>query len=214
VVPVVRTFYYRAYDQAGHKRTGTIEARDQWTADKELRKGGLRPYFLHDYQKLKRILRQKQKKRQRVIAIAGASAVALSIVVSIVIVRLAGRERALTLDDYKLTGRVVGQEGGVVAATDDEEEFALEMYRIWDSFCPRAVVGLEVTKLLMTIHVTRNIRNLSEDELELLASNTVRALQRRFGTTGCTLVVVEDTTPIMDASYSIITKRVRVKSYR
>jgi len=212
----VRTFYYRAYDGAGHKRTGTIEARDHWTADKELRKGGLRPYILHDYQKLKKILRQKQKKRQRVIAIAGASAVAFSIVLSVVIVRFAGRERVPTLDDYKVTGRVVGQEGGIVAATDEEEEFALEMYRVWDGFSPHTVVGLEVTKLLMTIYVTRDIRNLSEDELELLAGNTVRALQKRFGSSGCTLVVIEDKdeSTFLEASYSIITRSTRVKFYR
>lgn len=210
----MRTFYYRAYDEVGRKRTGTIEARDHWAADKELRKGGLRPYFVHDYQLLKKVSRQKQRKRRRIIAAAGTVAVVSSLVFSALIVRYAGRERPLNIEDYKRTGLVVGKQAGIVAKTEEEEEFAFEMYRVWESFCPRTVVGLEVTKLLMTVYVTRDIRDLPEKDLEVLASNTVLALQRRFGSGACTLVVIRGDTTILEASYNSITRSTRVKSYR
>ena len=138
----------------------------------------------------------------------------IEVVLSGLMVRYAGRERAPTIEDYKRTGRVTGRQGGIVAKTEEEHEFALEMYRVWESFCPRTVIGLEVTKLLMTVYVTRNVRRLSENDLEFLASNTVRALQRRFGRSGCTLVVFEGDTPILEVSYNTITRSTRVKTYR
>ena len=200
--------------EAGRKRTGTIDARDHWAADKELRKSELRPYFIHDYQALKKVLRQKQKKRQRIIAIVGAAAVVSSLVFSALIVRYAGRERPLSIEDFKETRLVVGKQAGIIARTEEQEEFAFEMYRMWENFCPHTVVGLEVTKLLMTVYVTRNIRNLPENDLEVLASNTVLALHRRFGSSACTLLVVQGDRTILEAGYNSITRSTRVKSYR
>ena len=216
VVPAMPFFYYKAYDAAGQKKTGVIEALHRRAADAELRRTGLRPYFLHDYQQLKKILRHKQKKRERVIAIVivGAVAVVSSAVLSGVAVRYAGRERAPKIEEYKQTGLVTGSAGVIVAKTREEREFALDIHKVWQTFCPGAVKGLEVRKLLMTVYVTRDIRRMSEKDLEVLASQTVRALQRRFGTSGCTLLVVEGDVTILDVSYNTITKTTRVKSYR
>jgi len=55
----VRTFYYKAYDDTGGKRSGIIEAACREDVDAELRRNGLTPYFLHDYHKLKEMLRHK-----------------------------------------------------------------------------------------------------------------------------------------------------------
>lgn len=210
----MKTFYYRAYDGAGGKRTGTIEARDRWTADAELRKHGLRPYLLHDYQVLKKVLRQKQKERRRVIAIVGAAAVVVSIVFSIVIVRWAGRERAPNIEDYRRAGLVAGSSGVIGAETKEEREFGLEIHQAWQRFYPDTVTGVDVSKLLMTVYVTRKIRDLTDNELELLASNTVRALQRRFQASGCTVLVVEGDRTILEVHYNVLTRSTRVKSYR
>jgi len=210
----MKTFYYKAYDGAGGKRTGTIEARDRWTADAELREDGLRPYFLHDYQVLKKILQQKQKERRRVIAIVGAAAVALSLVFSVVIVRYAGRERPPNMEDYRRSGLVAGSPSLIAAKTKEEREFGLEIYQVWQSLYPDTISGVEVSKLLMTVYVTRNVRHLSENELEMLASNTVHALQRRFEAGGCTLLVVRDDKTILEVHYNCLTRSTRVKAYR
>lgn len=213
-MPAMKTFYYRAYDGAGGKRTGTIEARDRWAADAELRENGLRPYLLHDYQVLKKVLRQKQKERRRVIAIVGAAAVVVSIVFSVVIVRYAGRERPPNIEDYKRAGLVAGSPGVIGAKTKEEREFGLEIYQVWQSLYPDTITGVEVSKLLMTVYVTRDVRHLSDNELELLASNTVHALQRRFEAGGCTLLIVRGDKTILEVRYNCITRSTRVKSYR
>ncbi len=207
-------FYYRAYDEAGQKRAGIIEARDRWAADAELRRTGLRPHFLQDYRQIKKVLREKQKKRQRLLVIGGAVAVILSALFSALIVRYAGRERAPAIEQYKRAGLVAGRPGIITAKTKEEREFAQEVLAIWQSFCPGAVSGLEVGKLLMTVYVTREIRALPASDLEVLASHTVRALHRRFGASGCTLLVVEGDATILEVSYNSITRSTRVKSYR
>jgi len=207
-------FYYKAFDEAGQKRAGIIEARDRWAADAELKRTGLRPYFLHDYQQLKKVLQQKQKKRQRLIVVVGAVAVVLSAVSSGLIVRYAGRERAPQIESYRRTGLVAGSPGIIVAKTREEREFAQEILGVWQSFCPGAVSGIEVGKLLMTVYVTRKIRALPESDLEVLASHTIRALHRRFRASGCTLLVVEGDRTILEVSYNAITRSTRVKSYR
>jgi len=210
----MKTFYYKAYDGAGGKRTGTIEARDRWTADTELRSDGLRPYFLHDYNVLKKVLRQKQKERRRAIAIVGTAAVVLSLIFSSLIVRYAGRERAPNIQEYRRSGLVAGGPGVIAAKTKEEREFGLEMYQVWQSLYPDTITGVEVSKLLMTVYVTRNIRRLSENELEMLASNTVHALQRRFQASGCTLLIVRGDKTILEVHYNTLTRSTRVKSYR
>jgi hypothetical protein len=214
VLSAVPFFYYKAYDEAGNKRTGIIEATHHHAADVELRKGGLRPYFVHDYQQLKKVLRQRQKKRQRSIAAVGTAAVILSAVLSGLIVRYAGRERAPRIEDYRRTGLVEGSPGLIVAKTKAEREFALEILDVWESFAPDSVRGVEVGKLLMWVHVTRKIRSLPHNDLEVLASQTVRALQREFGATVCTLHVMEGDAAILEVRYNAITRSTRVKSYR
>jgi len=209
----VRTFYFKAYDETGRKMTGTIEAEDRQAANAELRESGLRVYRLHDYHKLRKAL-QKRKKRQRLITITGTAAVVLSLVFSSLMVRYAGRERAPDIDEYRRTGIVAGNPGLIMAKTMEEREFGSYIHGVWQSFCPGAVTGLEVTKLFMSVYVSRSIRDLSDNDLEVLASNTVRALQRRFEASVCTLLVVEGDTTILEVRYNAITSSTRVKFYR
>ena len=212
-MPAVRSYYYRAFNEIGGKRTGTIQAPDPRAADAELRKNGLRPYFLNDVESVKKALRER-KRRRRIITIVGAVAVALSIFLSGAMVRYAGRERAPDIQQYRRTGLVEEGSSIIVAGTKEEREFAQEIYNTWEGFYPGTVTGLEVKKLLMTIYVTNKVHDLSDSELELVASNTARALQRRFSTSGSTLLVVEDEIAILEVTYTAFTKSIRVKSYR
>jgi len=211
----VRSFFYKAYNETGQKRTGVIEAPHREDADAELRKSGLCPYFLHDYHKLKEIAHRKQRKRQQMILTGGAAASVLAIAFSVLGVRYAGRERAPRIDDYRRSGIIEGNPGVIQANTKEQREFALGIQDVWENFCPEVVRGIEVSNVLMTVWVTRDVRNLSDNELDLLASNAVRALHRRFGASGCTLLVIEGTDrTILEVSYNAITKSTRLKSYR
>ena len=209
----MRCFYFRAYDEAGQKRSGTMEAPDRQAADAALRKNGLRPYFVNDYEAVKKAARA-QRKRQRIIVAAGAGATVFALILSGWIVEYAGRERAPNIVEYRETGLVEDSSGAIVAKTKEERDFALEIYKSWEGFYPGMITGIEVKKVLMTIYVPRRIHDLPDSELEMMASNTVRALQRRFETSGCTLLIVEGNEAVMEANYTALPESMRVKSYR
>jgi len=209
----VRLFYFRAYDQTGHKRTGAIEAPNVRAADAELRKSGLRPYFLNEYEAVRKALREKRK-RERLLILGGSLAIALSLVLSGQLVRYAGRERAPDVEDYKRAGILDESSGVIVAKTKEEREFALEIYKIWDGFYPDLITGVDVKRLFMTVYVSRQVYDLSDNELELLATNTTRALQRRFETSGATLLIVEGDNTVMEVNYASARQSLRVRSYR
>ena len=186
---------------------------DLRAADAELQRKGLRPYFLNDVESVKKALRQRRKRR-RIITIVGGVAVAASFFLSGVMVRYAGRERAPDIQQYRRTGLIQEGPSLIVADSKEEREFAQQIYSTWEGFYPGTVTGLDVKKLLITVYVTNKVYDLSENELELLASNTARALQRRFSTSGCTLLVVETEITILEVTYTSLTKSTRVKSYR
>ena len=148
------------------------------------------------------------------IGIGGPVAILLSLYISSQIEQYAGRERAPDIEQYARAGIVQGDPGIVVAKTKALREFGGEIRTVWESFYPGSVAGLEVSTLLMTIYVTPAIRVLSDSEREALASNTVRALHRRFGSDVCTLLVVEDATTLIEVTYNAMTKSTRVKSFQ
>ena len=147
------------------------------------------------------------------IAALGSAAVVASIIFSSLIVKYAGRERPPDVEQLRETGILVGYPGMIYSKTKEGREFGTEMGQIWESFCPDAVAGLDVGKLLMTVYVTKGIRKLSANELEVLVSNTARALQRRFGATTSTVLVVENDQTILEVRYDSLSRSVHVKSY-
>ncbi len=209
----VKTFYFRAYDEAGRKRSGTIPAVDRRAADAELRKINLRPYFLDDYRIVRRALHHRHRRRQKTILGLGTAAVGLSLVFGAGVVAYMSRERPITVEEYTKTGVITGVTAAIVTETEEDRQFALELYRTWDTFVPNAVTGLELKGLLLTIYVSGKIRDLSEKDLELLATNSIRAYQRRTGTSSCTLLVIEGDTTLFEVNYDAFTRFTRVKSY-
>jgi len=206
-------FYYRAYDEVGLKRSGTIEAPDRRTADRLLRRQELRPYFLEDWRALRKAIVQKRR-RQRLLAIGGAVAVLCASVLSGAMVRYAGRERALGVDDIKRIGPARAQGGMVDTQEQAEQEFAQGIKRMWDSFCPKTVTDIDATVSLMIVYVNRNIDKLTAEEVELIAGNSLKSLSRRFEASVCTLLLVEKDDTLLEMTYNAITRSTRVKWYR
>lgn len=205
-------YYYKAYDGAGHKRSGTIHAANSHEAHFVLRETGLRPYFVCDYVKLRREIRQKRRRRALVATLIGAAPVAMGI--AALLVAYSGRERAPDVGAYAKTGFITGATGLIVAGDDEQRLFGSEIFQRWENFCLGAVTGIEVRKTFMVIYVNRVIRTISDEELETLATNTVRSLQRRFEVNSCSLLVVEDGKTILEVEYSAGTRSTRVKWYR
>lgn len=212
-MPAVKTIYYKAYDPAGRKLTGKIQAAGIREAHLELQGSGLRPYFLHDYEKLKEMIRRRRK-RKKIIVICGGVAIAISLVLSGVIVGYAGREQPTNIESIRQQGLVVGNSQAIAGKTEEERQFGQQVFDAWQSFAPDSVTGVEVNKILLMVYVNRKIRRLSDQELEMLSEQCVKALQRRFGAVGCSLLVVEDEQTIMELRYNGYLKSTTIKSFR
>lgn len=209
----VRAYYFRAYDEAGHKRSGTLEAHDRQAAAFELRKSGLRPYFVHDYQAFLKSLRDRQKQRKRII-VWGSVAIVIALIYSGWLITHSGQERGPKVSEYAEAGFLKGAVAAKVGNTPEEREFASEMMKVWQQLAADAVRGIEINKVLMTVSVKKSIHQLSDSEIELLATTTAKSFQRRFGMGACEVWVVENDETILEVSYNAGTKAIRVKTYR
>jgi hypothetical protein len=206
------TFYYKAYDGTGRKRSGTVHAANSHEAHFALRETGLRPYFVYDYVKLRREIRHKRRRRALVLGLVGAAPVAMGI--AALLVAYSGRERAPDIQTYAQTGFVKAAPGLIVAGNDEQRLFGSEVFQRWENFCLGAITGIEVRNTFMIVYVNRVIRTISDQEIETLATNTVRSLQRRFQVTSSSLLVVEDGETILEVEYFAGTRSTRVKWYR
>ena len=207
------TFVYKAYDQLGNKKAGKIAVPSEMDARRELRDHGLSAYFLQDLHAFKRRLK-KRKKRQRVLAIGGVIAIAAAMLLSGLMVGYAGREQALTVEDYQAAGVAMGGSGNFVVDTDQGARFARKIYEAWHSFAPGVVNGIEVHKHFMALYVSRKVSSIDDDDLELLATSTVRAVQREYDSAGATLLNNQDDVPIMENKYNRFTKSTKNTHYK
>lgn len=206
------TYFYKAYDSAGHKRAGTLRVPTLPLARARLRERGLQTYFLEDL-KVVRAETKRRRRRHQIILACGGVLIAGALVLSGLIVGYAARERPTDVAQYQKAGVLDGAAGMVVAKGPDERAFAREMYEAWNSFAPGVMNGIEVTKHLMTIYVSPKIKDMDRRTLETLATNSTRALQRRFNGVGVTLLIVQDNSTVMEISYNSYTRSTKVKSY-
>ena len=204
------TYIYKAYDQLGNKKAGKVAVHTILDARRILRERHLNPYFLEDFKVVKQNIRRRRKRRRIIVAV-GAVLIAAALVLSGIMVGYAGRERA---PDYSKTGVLKGGSGNLVADTDQGRAFARNIYQAWQSFAPGVINGIEVRKHLMTIYVGRAVRRMSESDLEVLATNSIRALQREFKSNGGTLLIIEDDLTIMEVRYNSFTKSTNIIRYK
>ena len=207
------TYVYKAYDPAGHKKAGTVVVESVFDARRILRDKGLKIYFLEDLKSVKQQVRRK-KRRRRTLYISGSILIALALVTSGVMVGYAGREQALGLEAYQEVGAVRGHAGTVYAKTDAEMAFAQNIYDAWSSFTPGVITGIEVQRSVMTVYVSRKISQVSDNDVEALVTSSVRALQREFGASGTTLLLVKDDVTLMEVRYSPYTRSTNIKDFR
>ena len=205
-------YLYKAYDSVGHKKVGTLYVLSPQEVYVALRERGLKAYFVEDFAKVKRVLLHRQRVRKTVIWL-GAASIALALTVSAGIVGYAGRVKPLSTEDYQKVGLVEGGSGNFAADTADGEKLAREMVDAWNSFAPAVITGIEVRKGVMTIHVARTVRNLDSADIDHLAVNSVRALHRRLGSPGATLLIVEEDVTMLEVRYNGVTDSTHITRY-
>jgi hypothetical protein len=206
------TYVYKAYDSEGRKKTGTLNVFSPQEVYLALRERGLKVYFVEDLAKIKRVVHRRQRVRKTVIW-SGAAAIAVALAVSAGMVGYAGRAKPLTMSDYEQSGLITSGSGNFVADSKEGEQLARDIFEAWNSFAPQVMIGIEVRKGMMAIHVTRAVRDLAADDLDHLATNSVRALHRRLGFPGATLLILEDDVTIMEVRYNGATNSTHVTNY-
>lgn len=206
------TFYYKAYDQLGNKKAGTIGVQSIMDARRELRERGLSAYFLEDLRIVKQVLRRRRK-RKKVLLIGGAIVVGAALLFSGLMIGYAGREQDLSVEDYQNAGVLRGGSGNLVASTDQGEAFARRIFDAWQSLAPGVINGIEVRKGFMTLYVSRKVRQVNEDHLEALVTDTARALTREFKSPGANVLVISEDVPMLEVTYNGFSKSTKIKSY-
>ncbi len=206
------TYLYKAYDSVGHKKVGTLYVLSPQEAILALRERGLKAYFVEDLAKVKRVLQHRQRVRKTVIGF-GAGAIVLALGVSAGMVGYAGRAKPLATADYQQAGLVEGGSGNFAVDSEKGEKLAKEMVDAWNSFAPGVLTGIEIHKSVMTIHVGRAVRKLDPDDLDHLASNSVRALHRQLNARGAMLLILEEDVTMLEVRYNSVTNSTHITRY-
>ncbi len=206
------TYVYKAYDQRGHKKTGTLNVINPQEAHLALRERGLKVYFIADLNKIKEAARHKRRVRSTLIYTGGVL-ITLAALGAGLMIGYAGRAKPLSTTDYQRAGLVTTGSGNVIADTEAGEELARDIYTAWESFAPRVISGIEVRKGVMTIHVSQRVRRMSQEDLEHLAVNSLRALHRQTGSPAATLLVLENDLTILDVRLNGVTNSTQITRY-
>ena len=206
------TYLYKAYDSVGHKKVGTLRVFSPQEVYLALRKRGLKVYFVEDLAKVKHVLQHRQRVRKTVIW-CGAAVIVLALAGSAGMVGYAGREKPLAAGDYEKAGVLTRGSGNFVADSKAGEALARDTVETWNELSPNMVIGIEVRKGVMAIHVTQAAQNLAANDLDRLATNSVRALHRRLGFPGATLLVLQDDVTILEVRYNGVTNSAQITRY-
>ena len=206
-------FVYKADTAYGDEKKGIVEAHTISDARRLLRENGLISTYLEDA-KLYKKRRRAHKRRQKMIVRIGVVLIIGALVLSAWIAREAERETAPMVSGLQDSGVLRGNAGTIVADTQKAENFAHRIIQAWNSFAPRLITGIEVRNNLMTLYVSGTAVGIDANDLEVLATNTLTALQREFNSTGATMLIIEDDVTIMELYYNPYTRSMKIQDYR
>ena len=206
------TYVYKAYDHAGHKKTGTLHGFSAQDANLTLRERGLKVYFIADLGKLKERALHRRNVRKTILY-GGGALIVIALVGSGAAVGFGGREQALRTDDYRRAGLVTAGSGNIVADSEEGKELARDIFDAWSSFAPKVLTGIEIRKGVMTLHVSRGVSRITEQDLEYLSVNSLRALHRQIDAPGATLLVLRDDVTMLDVRYNGVTNSTHITRY-
>lgn len=200
-------YFYRAYDDYGEEKKGVVDAPDERTADRRLRRSGLKPFFICDYAIAKRaahdtkVARQRRHRLLRRIVIIGAAVILLAFAGSFFVEDWAGGAVAPDIEQYTEAGILAGASNVIYGATPQERALALEFAEIWERMAPDTLDGLEASRLIVAVHVNNNIVGVNRSDTEMLMAQFLRAMRRRFGTSGPTVLLVYSGATLAEATY-------------
>jgi len=107
-----------------------------------------------------------------------------------------------------------GHAGTIVADSPELQSFAHRIVEAWNSFTPGLITGIEVRKNLMSLYVSSSVKDIGDDDMEVLATNSLRSLQREFKASGVSMLIIEDELTIMELYYSPFTRSMKIRDHR
>lgn len=206
-------YVYKADNAYGDERRGIIAAPSEPDARRMLRENGLVSTFLEEATVYKR-KRKARKRRQKIILWTGAVLIIGALAASASMTIMAKRETAPDVAVLQESGVLRGNAGNIFADSDETKEFAYRIINAWNSFAPRIITGIEVRPNLMTLYVSGTAKGIDPNDLEVLATNSLRSLQREFDSIGVTMLIIENDITIMELKYNPYSGTMRIHDYR
>lgn len=198
-------YYFEAVAADGHVRKRVLKARDKKDADRQIRSSGLQPFLIESAQVARKKKQEKQVHTRRILrhtlyAVASLSLVG-GVAAYLVVLDLSHVDRF----DVKALSRsgIVSQSSMIIDGKSQEErDFAREIYSIWEMSFPESISGVEIKhKGLMLLYVKRGKEQFNKADLRVMTATLVRAFQRRFDTVNCIVLIVHEDQTIAESRY-------------
>ena len=212
ILPMIK-YVYKADNAYGDERRGIIAAPSVSDARRLLREKGLVSTFLEDAVTYKR-KRRVRKRRQKIILWTGAILIVGALAASVSMTIMSNRETAPDVAVLQQSGVLRGNAGNIVADSDETKDFAYRIIEAWNSFAPRIITGIEVRRNLMILYVSGTKTGIDANDLEVLATNSLRSLQREFDAIGVTMLIIEDDLTIMELKFNPYSGTMKIHDYR
>lgn len=198
-------YYFEAATADGRIRKKILRARDKKDADSRIRSSGLRPMLIESTHAIKKKKQEKALHTRHIVqntllTVAGISLVG-GIAGYLIMLDFSSAER-FDVETLSRSGIVSHASSIINAESQEERDFARDVFGIWDMSYPDSISGIEIKhKGLMLIYVKGGRKKFGDDSLRLLASTVARAFQRRFGTNNCMVLVVHGNDTLAESRY-------------
>lgn len=198
-------YYFEAATADGSIRKKILKARDKKDADSKIRSSGLRPMLIESAHAIKKKKQEKALHTRRIVQNTLLSVAGISLVGGIagylIMLDFSSVER-FDVETLSRSG-IVSQASSIINAESQEErDFARDVFGIWDMSFPDSISGIEIRhRGLMLIYVKGGRKKFSDAGLRSLASTVARAFQRRFGTNNCMVLVVHGNDTVAESRY-------------
>ncbi|GAB4335682.1 MAG: hypothetical protein Kow0099_08250 [Candidatus Abyssubacteria bacterium] len=198
-------YYFEAVTADGHVRKRVLKARDKKDADRQLRSSGLQPFLIESAHIARKKKQEKKVHTHRLVrkTLYGVASLSLvgGVAAYLIVLDLSHVDRF----DVKALSRsgIISQSSMIIhAKTQEEVDFAREIFSLWEMSFPDTLGGVEIKhKGLMLLYVKTEKERFNKVDLRGMTSALVRAFQRRFDTNNCIVLIVHEDQTIAESRY-------------
>jgi hypothetical protein len=198
-------YYFEAVTADGRIRKKHLKAKDKKDADKQLRVLGLRPILIETARVTKKKKQRDQFETRHIVRNRLLFVASISLVVGVaayLILLDIGSGPSIGVPTLTRSG-IISQSSSIInAKTQEERDFARQIFAIWEMSFPDSVSGIEIKgKGLMLLYLRVGKERFRRDDLRSIASTVTRAFQRRFDTSGCKVLIVHEDDTLAESEY-------------